>query len=872
MQARASKSKLDQNYPLQQYAGGCLISRRAELIVGWEVTMPTAYSLEAAEYDELFAAFASAVRRLDPWYIVQKQDVYMTRHYHARPEERFLAAAYERHFDGRPYLEHHCYIFLTKSTRAACVSKVSDSGILRFSKKQCPFTHDEIRSFERQSQEFITTFCAGRLAFRELGQEDYFGRGDDFGILDSQRVLYRESRLFHHVAMANDRIVVGDDSVQAFCLNETDLMPGVISSVMPVQGMSTESTSVCLSYGARVGISLPFDHMTNLYLMTLPQESVKSEVNLRLRRMRAALGDASNDVSHEEMSHFLKVMESEGEVVLSAHFNIIAWGPQSGEEQRRSLVTQALADLNTTGVVNDYDLPVTWYSAVPGCGSELGDENWMKMSLGSAIALASYETFDRGMGVGSLSLCDRLTHVPVRLDFRQEAMRRKLVTNYNKFLIGPSGAGKSFWTNHFLLSCYEAGEHVFVVDKGGSYRGLTRIINEESNGVDGVYMEWDNRNPLSFSPFVGLSDWLSEGGSLNEDENGLVCLLAFLRTAWAPKDTGWDAERTNILKAIIREFLVLRKDDPPKILEELLEFMRSEVKPRIMAVVGDEEVDGSQQKVYRFEGRKVEPFMVNREVVDLTMFDIKSFLIALDDYSVGGGHGHLLNDPNPGDLMESRFTVVDVDRLAEASKPVSEGERQDPFYGIVIMFLMNAIDNKMRYIDGPKQVSVDEAWQALSNPAMASFLRAFYKTGRKFQCGFMVISQQLGDLKSSPLVADAILKNSDVMILLDQSGNRNDFDENAAALGLSRRDVNLVMSIGGMRDPRYNYRECFIKWTSRFSAVYALEESREACLAFESEFSKKGPLMDLADKVGMRRAITEIVSSLDAGGNGRRKQ
>lgn len=855
---------MDRNYPLTTVVDGCLISRRAEMTVGWELFMPTAFSLELRDYDEMFAALASAVRRLDPWCIVHKQDIYMTRHYKARREERFLADAYERHFDGRPYLEHRCFIFVTKSTKAACEAQVRDNGLLAFSRKQCPFTHDDIRNFILQSGEFITTFCGTHIRYRELTTMDFLGTGDDFGLLDQQRMLYRESRVFHHNRLFEDRVEIGDDTLQSFLLNESTLLPGVFDNVTGASGMSTETTAVYNSYGSRVGISLGFDHVTNLYLMTLPQEGVKAEFGLRLRRMRAASGDASNDVSHEEMTKFLRYMESEGEVVVKAHFNVLVWGPKEQTEYRRSQVTQALSDLNTTAVANDYDTPVIWYSSIPGCGSELGEQNWMKMSLSSAVSLCSFETFDKGMGEGTLSLCDRITHVPIRLDFRYEAMRRKLITNYNKFLVGPSGAGKSFWTNHFLLSCYEAGEHVFIIDVGGSYQGLTRIIREESGGMDGVYMEWDNRNPISFAPFVGVENWLSPDGALNEDENGLICLLAFLRAVWTPDKRGWDAERTNILKAVVRSFLLSRVGNPPVILEDLLEYMRIVVQPSIMAVPQEMDRDGETVKVYIYEGRQVEPLTVNQQVVDSAMFDMKNFLIALDDYSKAGGHGHLLNNPEPKDLMESRWTVFDVDRLAQAAKPVDEGSRPDPFYGIVIMFLMNAIDDKMRHIDGPKQVSIDEAWQALSNPALAGFLRGFYKTGRKYQCGFMVITQQLSDLRSSKIVADAILRNSDVTVLLDQSGNRNDFNDNVSLLGLSKRDVNLVMSIGGMVDPRYNYRECFIKWMSKQSGVYALEESREARLAFESEFGKKGPLMELADKIGMRRAITESLAQLDA--------
>lgn len=863
MQIRSSGRPIDRNHPVLAVKDGCVVSRRADVTVGWELSLPVVYSLEERDYAELFSGFASAVRRLDPYCIVHKMDVYMTRKYSPRGEERFLADAYERHFDGRPYLEHRCYLFLTKSTKANCEAPVAGSGILSFARKQCPHTAADLRDFALRAGEFVTTFCGTRIGFRELDDDDYLGVGDSFGLFDMHRKLFREGPLFEDQKFFNDRVEVGPDTLQVFSVGEADLLPGVIENTRGVEKLSTASSTITLSYGSRLGIGLEVDHIVNQYVMTLPQEGVKSEIGLRLRRMKSGAGNAANDVAFDELTAFLRVMEGEGEVTVKAHLNVMTWVPDGMKDFARSQVTRALSDIGVTASCNSFDAPVAWYASIPGAASELGVYNWMHLSLGSAVALTSYETFDRGMESGTLALCDRMTHVPVRLDFRYEAARLKLITNYNKFLVGPSGSGKSFWTNHYLHSCYEAGEHVFVIDKGGSYMGLCSVIREESGGADGIYYAWDKKTPINFDPFLGVSDWLSAEGALQTEETGLICFVSFLETIWAP-EKGWSSDNEQYLYSIIRDFIILKQGVSGLVFDDFYRFVEDSVMPRILAEPSKEE-DASGEVQYFYEGERIEPYRLGRVVVDRRRLDIGSFLVAMSAYVSTGSHGRLLNDPAPKDLLGSRFTVFDVDRLAESARRGGD-EKEDPFYGVVIMFLMNAIDHKMRSILSPKQVSIDEAWQALKNPAMANFLQTFYKTGRKFQCGFMVITQQLSDLKKSPVVADAIIKNSDVKILLDQSSNQNDFKDGVETLGLTQKDVNLVMSMGKVDDPRYNYRECFIKWGSRKSGVYALEVSLEEALVFESEFEKKEPVLKLAEQLGSyRKAVAESAKVLRAG-------
>ena len=162
---------------------------------------------------------------------------------------------------------------------------------------------------------------------------------------------------------------------------------------------------------------------------------------------------------------------------------------------------------------------------------------------------------------------------------------------------------------------------------------------------------------------------------------------------------------------------------------------------------------------------------------------------------------------------------------------------------------MNAFDLKMRSrdIEGYKVMAIDEAWKAISNETMAPYLRELWKTARKMSTSAMVITQELDDILTSDVIRETILQNSDIKILMSQDGNRNTFEKVSGPLGLTRTDVNLVLSMAGKES---RSRDVFIKWGSARSGVYTVEACPEQLWAFESNLQKKEPLLRAARVTG----------------------
>ncbi|WP_457809988.1 TraG/VirB4 family ATPase, partial [Parabacteroides distasonis] len=105
-------------------------------------------------------------------------------------------------------------------------------------------------------------------------------------------------------------------------------------------------------------------------------------------------------------------------------------------------------------------------------------------------------------------MADRQNGIPVHVDISDLPMKRGIITNRNKFILGPSGSGKSFFkpSGPAIL---RAGTHILLVDTGNSYQGLCRMIHDRTRGEDGIYITYEEDNPIAFNPFYtdcGLFD------------------------------------------------------------------------------------------------------------------------------------------------------------------------------------------------------------------------------------------------------------------------------------------------------------------------------------------------------------------------------
>lgn len=832
MEMKQTSKSFDELFPLMGMKDGIIISKRGDVTLGWELTLPDIYSLLESEYDEMLSSLASAVRILPSWTMVHRQDIYLYDSYRPQLRGAFLPDSYERHFEGRRYLTHRQYLYLTMTTKGSAQRPVSGSGLYGAKAIRKLPSAERLRQLSSKASEFISVLTGGgRISARRLTSDDFASAMND-GIIPTYLRLGDRSGIFSDYPMSPDHVRIGDRNLWAFTLSESEDLPTELSTTQRVESLSGSASELFLSMGAAIGPLLDTEHIVNQYILTVPQTEVLSELDARKRRMQSMSKSADNRLGAEEIDEFVDEVHKESYTSVMAHTNILAWGDDSAHLEVKGKISSALAGMGVTCVEDTVDTPVLWYAGIPGASCEIGAENLMLMELHSALCLGIWETFEKDTPKGLLKICDRMRNVPVTIDVQTAAQDRGLIDNYNAFVLGGSGTGKSFFTNFFVRSCYDAGETVFIIDVGDSYEGLCSVIREESGGRDGIYYSWDIEHPISFNAFIGFEQWVDERGRLRQDSNGLNFLLSFLQTLWSPAG-GWTSDMGTILKQMVGDFILSRKDGSElPIFDDLRTFIRDEIAPKIESAEG---------------------YICGDTPVDRGRFDITAFLLAMKDYAIGGAFEFLLNDRHPKDLFSSRFTVFEVDRLSSLNDP--------KFYSLCVLCIMNSFDAKMRTDPGFKVMVIEEAWKAISNETMAPYLAGLWKTSRKHLCSAVVVTQQISDIMSSSVIRDSILQNSSVRVLLDQSNNQNNFSQLSELLGLSDRQRNLILSMNRANNPLYRYREVFIALGEKKAGVYATEVSPEEAVAYESNKARKKPFLDLSQEVGAVRAIQTLIKS-----------
>ena len=835
MEMNINVTDMERVFPLEGVDDGYILSRCGDVTVGWELTLPAAFSVDTDSYDAMLRSLAVAVRSLPDWWMVHRQDIYLERAYRSEGRTAFLDEAYDRHFEGRVYPEGRHFLYLTMSSRASAIRPAEKCGLFGTALAKKRPTPEERGECRARSEEFIAVVTAGgAVSARRLTDLDLAGEDGRGGLIEE--VMTLGTGMLSDVALTPESVRVNDEGTVTFIISDSDCVPSGLSSVRRVDQMSTSCSEVDLSLASPVGLMLlNHPHICNLYIVKPSQQTVLSDLGKRTRHMRQFSTDGANADNAAGNDAFVSEANSGSLCAVYAHCNVICWGRDEKERLKiRSDVSAALSSMGVDAVRDIHSAPVIWYSSLPGAGCEIGRDHLMLTELKAALALAQYESFDRGMERGAIRLTDRLRHIPLVLDVQKEAERANLVGNYNIFLDGASGTGKSFTTASILYGMYTYGEHVFIIDVGGSYEQVCSVVREESGGRDGIYNRWDREHPFSFCPFMGCGNWRDADGNPRRDDPSLNFLISMLMTLGTDRDKGiilGDFEES-VIVGLVMEFLewwIGLGHGTVHLFDDFVGWTRERL------IYGPGEEDDTLRGTMR-------PFMTRSGVrVDETTFRGTMFVEALASYALDGQFGFLLNAQEPKDLFGSRFTVFDVGELSSVSNP--------KFYSLCVLCIVNAFDLKMRSrdIEGYKVMAIDEAWKAISNETMAPYLRELWKTARKMSTSAMVITQELDDILTSDVIRETILQNSDIKILMSQDGNRNTFEKVSGPLGLTRTDVNLVLSMAGKES---RSRDVFIKWGSARSGVYTVEACPEQLWAFESNLQKKEPLLRAARVTG----------------------
>ena len=760
--------------------------------------------------------------------ILHKQDIFITEKYEPdirRDELSFLSRSFERHFNERPYLYHACYLFLTKTTKERSRQQSNWNTLCRgfLVPKEIRDKETVERFMEAVGQFESIVNDSGLIRLERLTTEEITGTENEPGIIERYLTLSADgTTMLQDMQLNPDEMRIGDKRLCLHTLSDLDDLPGKVRTDGRYERLSTDRSDCRLSYAAPVGVMLPCDHIYNQWIFIDDSNENLSRFEKMAKNMQSlSRYSRSNQINKEWLDEYLNEAHSNGLQSVRCHCNIVAWA-ENGDELRRvkNDVGSALALMECTPHHNTTDLPALYWAGIPGNEADFPAEETFYTFTGQALCFFTAETcYRNSLSPFGIRMVDRLTGKPVFLDISDLPMKKGVVTNRNKFILGPSGSGKSFFTNHLVRQYWEQGTHILLVDTGNSYKGLCDLIHQKTGGDDGIYFTYKENDPISFNPFF-------------------------------TEDYRYDIEKRDSIKTLILT-LWKREDEPPRRSEEVA--LSNAVSLYIEKIKKNRKIKPNFNSFYDFVRKDYRKILADKNVREKD-FDVDGFLNVLEPYYKNGEYGYLLNSDKELDLLNKRFIVFELDVVKD--NPI--------LFPVVTIIIMETFINKMRRLQGiRKMILIEEAWKAIAKEGMANYIRYLFKTVRKSYGEAVVVTQEVDDIISSPVVKETIINNSDCKILLDQRKYQNKFDQIQNLLGLTDKERSQILSINLANAANRLYKEVWIGLGGTQSAVYATEVSAEEYLCYTTEETEKLELTRLTEKLGgnIELAIKQLAES-----------
>lgn len=820
-------STIENKFPLLAVEHDCIISKDADITVAYYVELPELFTVTNAEYEAIHSSWAKAVKVLPEYSVVHKQDWFVRETYKPETDKddmSFLSRSFEKHFNERPFLNHSCFLLLTKTTKERMRMQSNFSSLCRGNIIPKEVNKDtSVKFLEAVGQFERIMNDSGFIRLSRITSDEITGTDEKAGLIEKYFALsLDDTTCLQDMELGADGLRVGSKHICLHTLSDAEDLPGRIGTDMRYEKLSTDRSDCRLSFSAPVGLLLSCDHIYNQYLFIEDSAENLRKFEKSARNMQSlSRYSRGNQINKEWVDQYLNEAHSFGLTSIRAHFNVVAWSDDVEELKHiRNDVGSQLALMECKPRHNTVDAATLYWAGMPGNSGDFPAEESFYTFIEPALCFFTEETnYRSSVSPFGIKMADRISGKPLHVDISDLPMKKGIITNRNKFILGPSGSGKSFFTNHMCRQYYEQGTHIVLVDTGNSYQGLCNLINRKTNGQDGVYFTYTEQNPIAFNPFY-------------------------------TDDNVFDIEKRESIKTLILT-LWKRDNEPPTRAEEVA--LSNAVSLYIDRLKYDETVVPSFNTFYEFVQTDYAAILDAKKVREKD-FDIANFLNVLEPYYRGGEYDFLLNSDKQLDLLSKRFIVFEIDAIKD----------HKILFPVVTIIIMEVFINKMRRLQGiRKMILIEEAWKAIAKEGMAEYIKYLFKTVRKFFGEAIVVTQEVDDIIASPIVKESIINNSDCKILLDQRKYMNKFDSIQALLGLTEKEKSQVLSINMSNVPSRKYKEVWFGLGGVQSAVYATEVSLEEYYTYTTEESEKLEVLQLTEKLdgNIELAIKQIAES-----------
>ena len=589
----------------------------------------------------------------------------------------------------------------------------------------------------------------------------------------------------------DESISMGNKRCKVYSLVDVDCinLPGVIR---PYTNIEVNNTSMPVDLVSLVD-NIPVAE-TVIYNQMLFMPNQKRELSLldKKKNRHASMPNPSNLIAVEDIKKVQDVIARENKQLVYAHFNLVVSVPIDEDIQKcTNHLENSFGRMGIHISKRAYNQLELFVNSFPGNCYGMNPDYDRFLTLSDAATCLMYKEHIQHSEDTPLKVyyTDR-QGVPVAIDISGKEGKNKITDNSNFFILGPSGSGKSFFTNSMVRQLWEQSTDVVLVDTGNSYEGLCDYVN-------GKYISYTEEHPITMNPFAIKRE------ELNIEKIGFLKNLIML--IWKGTNGRITKTEDHLIEDVITEYYDAHFRTG-KVKELSFNTFYEYSTARIPEIVRDNNLEG---------------------------IDLATYNYLLKDFYKGGNHELTLNENLDTALFDETFIVFEIDSI-----------KDDPLlFPLVTLIIMDVFIQKMRIKKNRKVLVIEEAWKAIASPMMAEYIKYLYKTARKFWASVGVVTQEIQDIVGSPIVKEAIINNSDVIMLLDQSKFKERFDEIKAILGLTDVDCRKIFTINRLenKEGRSFFREVFIR-RGQNAAVFGVEEPHECYMTYTTERAEKEAL------------------------------
>lgn len=805
---------------------GVLYTKTGEYSAVLKIENPVQkYSADINGFYDFTHLFSSLVLTLGEGYAIHKQDIFVRKRFEQETEgnREFLSESYFRYFKGRPYTDSLCYLTITQEA-----------------KKSRLFSFDN-----RKWRDFLVKVRKVHDQLRDSGvQARFLNKTEASEYVDRYFAMNFKDRT---VSMSNfkadeETVSMGDKRCKVYSLVDVDCAT-LPSLIRPYTNIEVNNAEMPVDLVSVLGNIPNAETVVYNQIVFLPNQKRELSLLDKKKNRHASIPNPGNKMAVDDIKRVQEVIARESRQLVYTHFNLVVGVPAGTDLQKcTNHLENAFGRMGIHISKRAYNQLELFVSSFPGNCYSLSEEYDRFLTLSDAAMCLMYK--ERVLHSEDTPLKIYYTDrqgVPVAIDITGKEGKQKMTDNSNFFCLGPSGSGKSFHMNSVVRQLHEQGTDVVMVDTGNSYEGLCEYLG-------GKYISYTEEKPITMNPFrirreemnvektgflknLVLLIWKGAQGTVTQTEDRLVeHVITDYYDAYFNGFEGFTPRQREDLRQSL--FIDERNS------KEHEKGSEQERAVRIEGIINKIESRRKKLKVKELSFNSFYEYSVQRlpdicEENRITDIELATYRYMMKDFYRGGNHEKTLNENMDSSLFDETFVVFEIDSI-----------KDDPLlFPLVTLIIMDVFLQKMRIKKNRKVLVIEEAWKAIASPLMAEYIKFMYKTARKFWASVGVVTQEIQDIIGSEIVKEAIINNSDVVMLLDQSKFKERFDTIKAILGLTGVDCKKIFTINRLenKEGRSFFREVFIR-RGTTSGVYGVEEPRECYMTYTTERSEKEAL------------------------------